>query len=366
MSTAMHQETIAEVLTANGVSRRTFLKFCISTASFLALAPSMSSVIAKQLLKARRPSVIYLSFQECTGCLESLTRSYTPSIENMIFNMISLDYDDTLMAAAGKQSEDALDTAIKENYGHYLVIVDGSVPLGHGGIYNTQAGKSAVQILTDTARGAAAIVCVGTCSSFGGIPYANPNPTGAVPVSDIIKDKPIINVPGCPPIPAVITGTLVHYVTMGIPALDDRHRPLAFFGNTIHDRCYRRPFFDAGKFAKTFDDEGARNGWCLYELGCKGPTTYNACATIKWNEGTSFPIQSGHPCIGCSAPDFWDRNGSFYAPLSASLIGSVAPIGEAGGVGAAVGAGAAALSRLRHHSKAKPREPEKQTSDKEE
>jgi len=362
VTTAKRLETIEDVLTANGVSRRTFLKFCITTASFMALAPSMSSVIAKELLKARRPSVIYLSFQECTGCLESLTRSYTPSIENMIFNMISLDYDDTLMAAAGKASEDALATAIKENYGHYLMVVDGSVPLGNGGVYNTQAGKSAVQILTDSAKGAAAIVCVGTCSSFGGIPFANPNPTGAVPISEIIKDKPIINVSGCPPIPAVITSTLVHYVTLGIPALDAHHRPLAFYGNTIHDRCYRRPFFDEGKFAKSFDDEGARNGWCLYELGCKGPTTYNACATVKWNEGTSFPIESGHPCLGCSEPNFWDRNGSFYAPLAAGLIGSVEPIGEAAGVGAAVGIAAAAVSRLRSRSKAKPHETEKQTS----
>ncbi len=362
MTTAKRLETIEDVLTANGVSRRTFLKFCISTASFMALAPSMSTVIAKELLKARRPSVIYLSFQECTGCLESLTRSYTPSVENMIFNMISLDYDDTLMAAAGKQSEEARDQAIKENYGNYLVVVDGAVPLGNGGVYNTQGGKSAVQTLQEVAKGAAAIVCVGTCSSFGGIPLADPNPTGAVPVSDIIKDKPIINVSGCPPIPAVITSTLVHYVTLGIPALDAHHRPLAFFGNTIHDRCYRRPFFDEGKFAKTFDDEGARNGWCLYELGCKGPTTYNACATVKWNEGTSFPIESGHPCLGCSEPHFWDRNGSFYAPLAAGLIGSVAPIGEAAGVGAAVGIAAAAVSRLRNRGKAKKPESEKQTS----
>ncbi|MDE2236117.1 MAG: hydrogenase small subunit [Gammaproteobacteria bacterium] len=358
----MREQTVGEVLSANGVSRRTFIKFCVSTASFLALAPGMGQVIAKQLLKTKRPSVIYLSFQECTGCLESLTRSYTPSVENMIFNMISLDYDDTLMAAAGKQSEEARDAAIKENYGKYLVVVDGAVPLGNGGVYNTQGGKSAVQILRDTAKGAAAIVCVGTCSSYGGLPYANPNPTGAVPVSDIITDKPLINVPGCPPIPAVITSTLVQYVTLGVPALDAHHRPLAFYGNTIHDRCYRRPYFDVGKFAKTFDDEGARNGWCLYELGCKGPTTYNACATVKWNEGTSFPIESGHPCLGCSEPSFWDRNGSFYAPLAAGLIGSLAPAGEAAGVGAAVGIGAAALSRLRSRARTQSRAAEKTAS----
>ena len=119
----------------------------------------------------------------------------------------------------------------------------------------------------------------------------------------------------------MITGTLLQFVSTGqVPDLDEHRRPKAFFGNTIHDRCYRRPFYDQGKFAKSFDDEGARNGWCLYELGCKGPTTYNACATIKWNGGTSFPIESGHGCIGCSEPGFWDK-GSFYAAQCRRLMG---------------------------------------------
>jgi hydrogenase small subunit len=104
-----------------------------------------------------------------------------------------------------------------------------------------------------------------------------------------------------------------------LPELDELGRPKSFYGQTIHDRCYRRPFYDQGKFAKSFDDEGARNGWCLFELGCKGPTTYNACATTKWNGGTSFPIESGHGCLGCSEPHFWDA-GSFYTPLSAPTV----------------------------------------------
>jgi hydrogenase small subunit len=109
---------------------------------------------------------------------------------------------------------------------------------------------------------------------------------------------------------------LAHFLTFGsLPELDSKGRPKAFYGETIHDRCYRRPFYDQGKFAKTFDDEGARNGWCLFELGCKGPVTYNACATVKWNGGTSWPVESGHGCLGCSEPDFWDAGG-FYKALS--------------------------------------------------
>jgi hydrogenase small subunit len=185
---------------------------------------------------------------------------------------------------------------------------------------------------------------------------AEPNPTGAVPVSDVVADKPIVNVSGCPPVPEVITGTLFQFVAMGkLPDLDAQGRPKVFFGNSIHDRCYRRPFYDEGKFAKTFDDEGARNGWCLYELGCKGPTTYNACATVKWNGQTSWPVESGHGCIGCSEPNFWDK-GSFYAPLSSAAFGkagSVTPreaakiVGAAVAVGGAIGLGAAAVSRAR-------------------
>jgi hydrogenase small subunit len=205
---------------------------------------------------------------------------------------------------------------MKDNYGKYLLVVDGSVPTKDGGVYSTIAGVSNHDMLVETAKGAAAIISVGTCAAYGGIPKANPNPTGAVAVSDIIKDKPIINVPGCPPIPVVMTGVIAHLLTLGtIPDLDELGRPKVFFGDTIHDRCYRRPFYDQGKFAKSFDDEGARNGWCLFELGCKGPTTHNACATTKWNGGVSFPIESGHGCLGCSEPDFWDA-GSFYTALS--------------------------------------------------
>ncbi|TCV80095.1 hydrogenase small subunit [Sulfurirhabdus autotrophica] len=340
------QDNLGVSLTKRGISRRSFLKFCTAMASMMALPPSAAYAMAETLAKTRRQSVIWLSFQECTGCTESLTRSHSPTLEGLIFDIISLDYHHTLQAASGTAAEAAREQAMKDNYGKYILIVDGSIPTLHGGVYSTIAGISNLDMLKETAKGAAAIVAVGTCATYGGIPKANPNPTGAVSVSNIIKDKPIINVSGCPPIPTVITGVLAHVLTFGIPDLDEHGRPKAFYGNTIHDRCYRRPFYDQGKFAKTFDDEGARNGWCLYELGCKGPTTYNACATEKWNEGTSFPIQSGHGCLGCSEPDFWDK-GSFYKPLSASTWNSTETLAAAAVGGVAVGAIAAVVTRSR-------------------
>ena len=340
-------ETLGDCLARQGISRRAFLKFCAGMASLMALPPGVANAIAEAMIRSRRPSVIWLSFQECTACTESLTRSYTPTLENMIFDMISLDYHHTLQAASGFGAEKSRDDAMREFFGKYLLVVDGSVPLINDGVYSTIAGRTNLDILQEAAKGAAAIVAVGTCASFGGIPNAKPNPTGAVAVSDIIKDKPIVNISGCPPIPAVITGVLAQYLTFGkLPELDKLGRPTSFYGDTIHDRCYRRPFYDQGKFAKSFDDEGARNGWCLFELGCKGPTTHNSCATTKWNGGTSFPIESGHGCIGCSEPHFWDA-GSFYTPLSAPTanVRTIAIEAAVAGAGVAVAMGAVDRSR---------------------
>ena len=340
------KRTLGEILKARGVSRRGFMKYCAATASILALPPSMIPRIASALEQARRPSVIWLSFQECTGCTESLTRSAAPTVEGLIFDSISLDYHHTLQAASGEAAEEARHAAMKENDGNYLVLVDGSIPLGNPG-YSTIAGISNVDMLEETVKGAAAVVAIGSCAAFGGIPGANPNPTGAVSVRDLVKDKPIVNVPGCPPIPMVITAVLAQFLTFGqLPALDIHGRPVAFFGQTIHDRCYRRPFYEQGRFADSFDDEGARKGWCLYKLGCKGPITYNACATVKWNAGTSFPIEAGHPCLGCSEPGFWDKGG-FYRPLSTGDIGNGTALAGAAAAGVAIGAAAAVMARNR-------------------
>ena len=340
-------DTLGERLAQQGISRRGFLKFCAALATMMALPPGAASAIAETLAKAKRPSVIWLSFQECTGCTESLTRSHTPTLESLIFDMISLDYHHTLQAAAGFGAEKSREDAMKEFFGKYLLLVDGSIPLKDDGIYSTIAGRTNLDLLQEAAKGAAAIVAVGSCAAFGGLPNAKPNPTGAVAVSDIVKDKPIINISGCPPIPAVITGVLAHYLTFGeLPALDELGRPTAFYGETIHDRCYRRPFYEQGKFAKTFDDEGARNGWCLFELGCKGPTTHNACATTKWNGGAGFPIEAGHGCLGCSEPHFWDA-GSFYAPLSTPSASVSTVALEAAAVGAAAAVAISALDRAK-------------------
>jgi hydrogenase small subunit len=340
-----HDETLDALIERRGVSRRAFLKYASYVATLMALPPGSAAALAEGLAKAKRQSVIWLSFQECTGCTESITRSSSPTLENLIFNFISLDYHHTLMAVSGEAAERARVEAMQANKGKYIVVVDGAVPTKDGGVYSTIAGVSNLQMLEETLRDAYAVVAVGTCAAFGGIPKADPNPTGAVAISELSGGKPLINIPGCPPIPEAMTGVLSYVLSFGkLPELDHFGRPKAFYGETIHDRCYRRPFYERGLFADGFDDEGARQGYCLYKLGCKGPTTYNACATLKWNGGVSFPIQSGHGCLGCSEPDFWDRGG-FYRPLPTPL-GAMGPaLAGAAIAGAALGIGAAVAAR---------------------
>ncbi len=339
-------KTLLAYLQDHGVSRRGFLKFCAALASTLALPPTMAPAIAAALTQAKRPSVIWLSFQECTGCTESLTRSHYPTVEDLILGVISLDYHHTLQAAAGEAAEEARLQAMRENHGKYVLVVDGSLPGPDSNPgYSTIAGQSNLAMLAETLAGAAAVIAVGTCAAFGGLPMADPNPTGAVAVQDVVKDKPVINVSGCPPVPMVITGVIAYYLTRGqFPDLDAYGRPRAFYGQSIHDRCYRRPFYDKGLFAESFDDEGAKKGWCLYRLGCKGPMTYNACATLGWNDGTSWPVEAGHPCLGCSEPNFWDA-GDFYRALSVPTGNTTGALLGAGFAGAVAGGVAATLTR---------------------
>ena len=357
--------SVGENLRLHGVSRRAFIKFCTATASAMALPSWMGTAMAEQLRHAPRPSVVYLSFQECTGCFESLTRSFAPTIESLIFNVISLDYDDTLMAAAGADAEKAL-TEIPAKYpGEYVLAVEGNPPLNEDGMYCIVGGRPFVEKLQEVAANAKAVIAWGACASWGCVQAARPNPTHAVPIDKVITDKPIIKVPGCPPIAEVMTGVISYILTFNeLPELDNRGRPAMFYGQRIHDKCYRRPHFDAGEFVETWDDEGARKGYCLYKMGCKGPTTYNACSTIRWNGGVSFPIQSGHGCIGCSEENFWD-NGPFYSRLAnvGAAFGVEATADEIGETVAAVALAGVAVhagaSIVKHFVNKKPGEGEK-------
>jgi hydrogenase small subunit len=257
-----------------------------------------------------RIPVVWLQFQDCTGCSESFIRSAHPTIESILFEFISLEYTEVLSAASGFQAEAAMKQVLEKYKGEYVLAVEGSIPDGEG--FTNVGGVDVKETFKEMAAGAMAVISYGSCASWGGIAAAEPNPTRANPISSYVSDTPVILVPGCPPIAEVMTGVIAHIITFGaIPELDSMGRPKAFYRHRIHDKCNRRAYFDAGLFVESFDDEGAKQGYCLYKVGCKGPTTYNACAEMRWNGGVSYPIQSGNPCIGCSEKGFWD-NGPFF------------------------------------------------------
>ncbi|MBE3597471.1 MAG: hydrogenase small subunit [Limnochordaceae bacterium] len=305
------------------MSRRDFFKFCTAMAATLGLPAQASAQVAQALQAKPRVPVIWRSFQECTCCSESLIRASHPLVADIILDMISLDYHEVLMAAAGHQAEGAARQTLEKYAGRYVLAVEGSIPT-RDEAYCTIGGRSALDILREEAETAMAVIAYGNCASWGCVQSSRPNPTGASGIAKLLPGKTVIQVPGCPPIGEVMAALLVHLITFERPPeLDVLGRPKAFYGKRVHDTCVRRAYFDAGLFAESFDDYGYRHGWCLYKLGCRGPSTYNACALVRWNGGVSYPIQSGHPCLGCAERGFWDQ-----APFYVQTVG--APAGAVG------------------------------------
>ena len=351
-----------------GLGRRDFLKVCTLAAAAVGLPASAAEKMA-ETAAAGGPSIIWLHFQECTGCTESLLRTSAPGIDQLILSLVSLDYHETLMAAAGHQAEAALAAAMKKNAGKYICIIEGAIPTKANGAYCTVGGRTAVEIVNDVAGKAGAIIAIGSCASWGGIPSAEPNPTGAQGAPAVLAGKTVVTLPGCPANPYNLLGTALQYATFGtLPALDDRGRPKFAYGRVIHEDCPRRAHFDAGRFATKFGDELHRQGACLYKLGCKGPVTHANCSLNPFGETPgAWPIGIGHPCFGCT-----EKGVGFTMPLHATVdpaqvtapAGLYPPIGAARGgasaiatglaglvVGALAGAGYAASKRLSDEAK---------------
>lgn len=297
----------SEVTRRLGVSRRVFLKFCAGVAASLGLPTSAAMAMAAAVADPKkRPPVIWLHGQECTGPTEALLRSEQPSFEHLILDLISLDYHQTLDTGAGHQVEEMKKKSMEENKGQYLLVIEGAIPTRDNGNFCKIAGETMLDLTHEAAEHAAAIVAYGSCASWGGVQSASPNPTGAKGAPQVLEGKTVLTIPGCPPNPANFIGTVLYFVTFGkLPPIDDKGRPKWAYGRLIHENCYRRPHFDAGRFALDFGDEGHKKGWCLYQMGCKGPETYNNCPSLEYNNvgGGVWPIGVGAPCFGCSEQD---------------------------------------------------------------
>lgn len=322
---------ISPDLECNGVDRRSFMKLCSAMAATMGLSSAAAAQMQSAITSPQRPVAIWLGAQECTGCTESLLRATHPTIENLILDVISLEFHEVLSAAAGDQVEEHLHDVLEQYKGEYILIVDGSIPLKDDGIYCMVAGRPVIASLLEAVENAAAVIAIGSCSAWGGVPAAHSNPTEAVSLERVLGDKAllervvpglqdkgylrknlnienvlnktVVNIPGCPPNPHNLLATVAHFITFGrLPALDSKNRPLFAYGRLLHEHCERRPHFDAGRFAHVFDDENHRAGYCLYKLGCKGPMTHGNCSTLEFCDvgGGIWPVGIGHPCCGCN------------------------------------------------------------------
>jgi [NiFe] hydrogenase small subunit len=288
------------------------MKYCGMLTATMGLSSSFVPKVAEVFAApAQRPPVITLHFGECTGCSEALLRTMNPWIDQLVLEVLSIEYHETIFAAAGHQMEDNLHAAVKKYEGKFVCLIEGAIAVGKPE-YGMIGGRTFLDIAKDVVPKAAAVIAHGTCATYGGIQAAAPNPGGYKGVGDALGIKPV-NISGCPPNPVNLVGTIVNYLLLGkLPELDELGRPLFAYGKTIHDQCPRRAHYENDELVEEFGSEEAAMGYCLYKMGCKGPSTYNNCPVAKFNDGTSWPVEAGHPCIGCSEPGFWDKMTPFF------------------------------------------------------
>ena len=315
-------------LTHSRLSRRSFLKFCGLMVATLALPARVIDTVSRSLAAAPRLPVIWLEFQDCTGDTESFLRAAQhtspldpgvtdPSIVDLLLDFISVDYHETLMAPSGAMSEKSLNDTLQNYAGQYLAVVEGSIPTADNGVYCTIRGRTALSLAQQVLPGARAVIALGSCAWDGGLAAAAPNLTGAVGVKSAVPGLAnFAALPGCPSNVVNLAATIVHLLTFNeLPSRQSDGRPYFAYGEEIHENCERHDFYENDQFVLAWGDQGHRNGWCLFKMGCKGPETKSNCPTVKWNDGTCWPIAAGHGCVGCASPHFWDQMTPFYQEL---------------------------------------------------
>jgi quinone-reactive Ni/Fe-hydrogenase small subunit len=294
-------ENLEEALASFEMSKEYNRWVSMITAS-MHLHPTYEEPVKEAVVQLNKIPIIWLELSDCTGNSEAFIKTSHPKVDDLILKYISLDYHELLMAGSGDQSESVLESIVHNDSGKYLLLVEGAVPLGLDGKFLRigPKGETGLDLLRRVAANAAAVMSVGSCAYDGGVVAAAPNPTGAVGVAEALGRADIINLPGCPTNPINIVGTLLHYIMFDeFPKLDSHNRPEWAYGFRVHDNCERRGHYDADEFVLEWGDEGAKKGWCLFEMGCKGPYADLNCSLVKFNEGTSWPVQAGHGCFAC-------------------------------------------------------------------
>ncbi len=303
-----------------GVSRRAFLKTLTGTAAGIGISQMFNPALVSALEKGlENHPVLWIQGQGCSGCSVSLLNSVEPTIKKILLDIISLQYHPTVMAAEGEVGLENLYHIADAYEGKFSLVVEGAIPLEADGKYCicgelNHKEITMLDMTTELGAKAGSVLAVGTCAAYGGIPAAKGNLTGAAGTMDVFKKygikTPTINVPGCPPHPDWMVGTIAHLLTKGIPEIDSDGRPKLFFGQNIHENCPRLDDYDNFLMSQSLSDpEG-----CRMDLGCKGPDTYADCFKRKWNTGMNWCVDNS-VCIGCVEPGFPDMMSPFYVPL---------------------------------------------------
>jgi hydrogenase small subunit len=335
------EDGLYAAMRTHGISRRTLLKFSAAMAATLALPAAYATRIAAAVETAPKLPVVWMRGQDCGGNTQAFLRASSPTVPELVLDLLSVEYHDTLMAAAGGEATQARLDVMERFPGGYLAVVEGAIPRGESGAYCTLGGRPFTDVVREVCDGAAATIAVGSCAFDGGAPAAHGGRTDATGVASIVGSDRLASLPGCPLNVENLTATIVHFLTFGeLPPRDGKQRPLFAYGSLIHNECERRAHYEYGEFALAWGDEGAQKGWCLYKLGCKGPEAFANCGTVRFGEGTSWTIKAGHGCIGCTMPGFWDGMGPAYerlppvSPLTPGLTADTVGVALVGGVAA--------------------------------
>lgn len=280
----------------------------------LALPADLAPLALEVLNKTPKVKLVWLHLAECTGCSESFFRSDKPTLAEFLLNFISLEYHETIMLSNGWSAEERIERLL-DGGDEFVLAVEGAVTEDE---YFSIGGKGlrGMQLLSECAQKAVAVFAIGTCSCYGGIQAAAPNPTRSRGISEVLHQK-VVQVPGCPPSDINIIATLAFFVLFKtLPNLTEQNRPKTSYGKCLHDMCERKIKFESGIFAHSFDDGAAKGGACLFKLGCKGPYAYTNCAKTKFNDKSSWVVQAGHGCIACCEANFWDDYGVYEKPMN--------------------------------------------------
>ncbi|MBN2022149.1 MAG: hydrogenase small subunit [Pirellulales bacterium] len=286
-------------------NRRDVLRMGASLAAGMGLSAWHGDIFAKGLdeIAAGRAKVLWLEGMSCSGCSVSLLNAEDPGPVEVLTELISLVYHPVLSAIQGADAVEVIHKQVEG--GDYLLAFEGAIPTTMPGACLME-GKPLAEILPAALRGAKAVVAVGTCASFGGIPAAEGNLTGAVSVRQFMEQQGLpvegrlVNCPGCPTHPQSLLGTVAYVAAKGYPPVDPTLlTPNMFYAHSVHDECPRFHYWEKRVFAEKFGDEG-----CLFKLGCLGPLSHTNCPRSQWNSGANWCIRAGAPCTACTSENF--------------------------------------------------------------